>query len=146
MLLPVIHPLTNHSASAIRVVCPILIDLGGPDRGASCAKPSNLFHYIIVRKDIPIGAQLAQACHAAGESPGPKPEPGCTVVVLHAENEKHLNHICWQLTGAGLDYGEVVECPDDEEWPDQLMAIGLAPTTDRAAVKRVLSSLPLARF
>jgi peptidyl-tRNA hydrolase len=129
--------------------CVITIDLNGSPASEStplfCTKASELYHYVVVRRDLPLGDQLAQACHAAGESPGPKPEPGCTMVVLHAADEQHLHIIRARLDKAGLPYGTVIECPDDEDYPSQLMAIGLAPTTDRASVKKVLSSLPLAR-
>jgi hypothetical protein len=56
-----------------------------------------------------------------------------------------LKLIAKRLDKAGLPYGTVVECDDDDEYPGQLMSIGLAPTTDRASVKKVLSSIPLAR-
>lgn len=115
------------------------------ETAALCAKPSKLYHYVVVRKDLTHGEQLAQACHAAGESPGPKPEPGCTMVVLHAADEHHLRLIAARLDKAGVTYGEVVECPDDDKYPSQLMAIGCAPTEDRAMMKKVLSSIPLAR-
>lgn len=144
------YPLTNTAwRSTFDLRC---IDLNGSDRASfeanlpvACTKPSNLHHYIIVRRDLPVGAQLAQACHAAGESPGPRPAPGTTVVVLHAADEHHLRLIQDRLLKAGLAFGTVIECDDDEDYPGQLMSIGLAPVTDRSAVRKVLSSLPLAK-
>ena len=135
--------MTNYEMWAIRRVC--LIDPLALERGASCAKPSNLHHYIIVRADIPFGSQLAQSAHAAAESPGPKPEPGCHAYVLHAKNEEHLQEIAVKCVNAGLAYHAVVECPDDEDWPGQWMAIGLAPIESKSLAKKVLSSLPLAK-
>lgn len=67
------------------------------------------------------------------------------MVVLHAADEHHLRLIAMRLSKAGIPFGQVVECPDDDKYPSQLMAIGCAPTTDRALMKRALSSLPLAR-
>jgi hypothetical protein len=106
---------------------------------------SELFHYVVVRKDIPPGAQLAQSVHAAGESATPRPEPGTTAVVLHAADEIHLSFIRARLDKAELEYYCVFESEDDKHFPGQLMSIGLAPTTDRDAVRKVLSSLPLAK-
>lgn len=138
--------LTNSQGKVTISSCLFLIDLNGSTAFEnSCAKPSKLFHYVVVRRDITLGEQLAQACHAAGESPGPKPEPGCTMVVLHAADEHHLHLIAARLDKAGIPYGRVTECPDDDKYPSQLMAIGCAPTEDRSLMKRALSSLPLAR-
>jgi hypothetical protein len=127
--------------------CPI--DLHGLDRNEilppSCVKMSEQIHYVVVRKDLPSGDQLANCAHAAGESSDPKPEPGTTAVVLHAVDEQHLMIIRDRLIRSGLKHHCVIECPDDEDYPSQLMSIGLCPTTDRAAVKKVLSSLPLAK-
>lgn len=126
------------------------IDLNGQTASQNihplvCTKTSELYHYVIVRKDLPLGDQLAQAVHAAGESSDPKPEPGCTAVVLHAVDETHLRIIQSRLDKHGLKYHCIVECADDVDYPSQLMAIGLSPTVDRAKIKRALSSLPLAR-
>lgn len=67
------------------------------------------------------------------------------MVVLHAADEHHLRLVAARLDKAGIPYGCVVECPDDDKYPSQLMAIGCAPTVDRAMMRKVLSSLPLAR-
>ena len=127
----------------------LCIDLNGKTASnilpPSCVKMSALVHYVVVRKDLPLGDQLAQSVHAAGESSDPKPEPGTTAVVLHALDEQHLLIIRDRLIRSGLKHHCVTECPDDEDYPSQLMSIGLAPTTDRAAVRKVLSSLPLAK-
>lgn len=104
-----------------------------------------LTHYVVVRKDIPPGAQLAQSVHAAGESPGPKPVPGTTAVVLHAADEKHLSIVKARLDKAGISAHCVYESDDDKHFPGQMMSIGVEPTSDRDSVKRILSSLPLAK-
>jgi len=104
-----------------------------------------LFHYVVVRKDIPPGAQLAQAVHAAAESATPRPEPGTTAVVLHAVDETHLKIVKARLDKAELDHYLVFESDDDKHYPGQMMSIGLTPTTDREAIRKVLSSLPLAK-
>lgn len=104
-----------------------------------------LYHYVIVRRDLPLGDQLAQTTHAAGESANPKPEPGCRAVVLHAADERHLEIVRQRLDKAGLRHHCVVESPDDEDYANQMMAIGLEPTSDKIGVGKVLSSLPLAK-
>ena len=92
-----------------------------------------------MRSDIPIGQQVAQVVHAAGESSDPRPCPGSIAVALHARDEDHLLEIAAALDRAGIRHCHVVE--DD----GRLMAIGVNPTRDRAAVRKVLSSLPLVR-
>jgi hypothetical protein len=47
------------------------------------------------------------------------------------------------LALAQLDHKLIVE--NDGPWADQAMAIGVKPTTDRAAVRKVVSALPLVR-
>jgi hypothetical protein len=115
------------------------------DRQCSPASPGTLYHYIIVRADLPHGSQVAQTVHAAGESALPRPVPGTIAVALHARDLGHLRDLAAQLRAASLAHAEVVECADDPRWPGELMAIGLHPTTDRAAVRKVLSSLALVR-
>lgn len=100
-------------------------------------------HHVIVRADLPIGSQVAQTVHAAGESAAPKPEPGAIAVALHAKNEDHLLGIAAALDRAGIGHHQVFE--GDGPYAGQLMAIGVYPTRDRAAVRKVLSSLPLVR-
>ena len=111
------------------------IDLNG--------KTAPLVHHVIVRADLPIGSQVAQSIHAAAESAVPKPEPGCIAIALHARNEDHLLQLSAALDARGINHHQVIE--GDGEYIGQLMAIGVYPTRDRDAVKKVLSSLPLVR-
>jgi hypothetical protein len=97
-----------------------------------------------VRADLPIGSQVAQAVHAAGESASPPPEPGCRAVALHARDEAHLLEIAARLDAIGVLNHHVVEGYDDPRC-GQLMAIGVHPTRDRAAVRKAVSDLPLVR-
>lgn len=105
---------------------------------------ARLRHYVVVRRDLPPGAQLAQTIHAAGESASPRPEPGCRAVALHAADEQHLKIVKQRLDKSGLSHYCVYES-EDSDYPNQLMAIGLAPTADREGVRKVLGSLPLAK-
>lgn len=106
------------------------------------AKPSYLTHYCIVRADIPHGAQAAQLIHAAGESsPGNLPE-STYAIALSAKDEPELRAVAAKLTEAGFPLTLAIE--SDEPYTGQAMAIGIAPT-DRGALKKYLSSLPLLR-
>lgn len=106
---------------------------------------ADLVHYVVVRKDIPPGAQLAQSVHAAGESAEPLPTPGTVAVVLHAADEQHLAIVKARLDKAQLRAHCVYEAEDDKHFPGQLMSIGVNPSSDRTAIKKVLGSLPLAK-
>jgi hypothetical protein len=94
-------------------------------------------HLCVVRADISLGQQFAQLLHAAGESAGgPLPEE-TIAVALHARDEAHLRAIAAQLAEAGIAHQLIIECDG------QAQAIGCVPTTDRAALRRVTSMLPL---
>lgn len=96
-------------------------------------------HYVIVRADLTHGQQVTQTVHAAGESSPGGLKPGTLAVALHARDEAHLRQLAAGLTARGIAHHVVEEC--DGEW----MAIGVAPTTDRKLVGKVVSSLPLVR-
>lgn len=113
--------------------------------GARIVSNTPLTHHIVVRRDLPVGTQMANVAHAAGESADPRPLPGTTAVVLHVADAQHLQLVTQRLDKVGLRYHCVYESNDDANYPGQLMSIGLAPVTDRDAVRKVLSSLPLAK-
>lgn len=99
-------------------------------------------HYVIVRADLPAGSVAAQAVHAAGESAAlgstnDRPVPGTVAIVLAAPNQDALLGIEALLTRHSIPHHLVRECDGEA------MSIGCAPTRNRAAIKRVLSSLPL---
>lgn len=102
-------------------------------------------HYVIVRADLPHGSQVAQVVHAAAESADPRPPPGSIAVALHARDEAHLSAIAATLLAADIRHHGVYESADDAKYPGQLMSIGVMPTRNREAVRRVLSSLPLVK-
>lgn len=122
--------------------CTFPIDLNGKT-AASQATP--LCHYVIVRADLPLGSQVAQTIHAAGESASPRPKPGCFAVALHAKDEGHLKDLAQRLFDAGIEHHCVFESDDDLKYPGQMMAIGLYPSHNRDGIRKVLSSLPLAK-
>lgn len=115
------------------------IDLNGQP---AAQKAKILYHYTVVRADLPPGLQMAQVIHAAGESASPRPMPGTHAVALHARDEQHLAELAQRLYDAGIEHHCVFEADDDPQYPGQMMAIGLYPTRDKDKVKKVLSSLP----
>lgn len=105
----------------------------------NCSKHLDTAHYCIIRADLTLGQQLAQSIHAAGESAPQGTIPGTIAIALHARDEKHLTEIAASLAEAGISHHIIEECDGEK------MAIGCAPTTDRALMRKVLSRLPLAR-
>ena len=79
--------------------------------------------------------------HAAGDSsPGRLPS-GTRAVVLACDGEPALALVEERLRVAGLAHVAIRE--PDAPWSGALMAIGLHPTVERAAVRRALGRLPL---
>lgn len=68
---------------------------------------------------------------------------GTIAVVLHVPTENTLRDIARALGDRSLTHKLVVET--DGEYAGQAMAIGVQPTTDRAAIRKVVSALPLVR-
>lgn len=102
-----------------------------------------LYHYVIVRADLPHGVQVAQTVHAAGEScEGPLPS-GTFAIALSARNESHLEDIVGRLWEAEIPHTVITE--PDAPYDGQIMAVGIWPTTDRDRIRKVVSSLPLVR-
>lgn len=85
----------------------------------------------------------AQIVHAAGESISSAHPPHTHVVVLAVENEAQLLSIAKRLDAAGIEHKVIREV--DEPYTGQHTAIGVFPVTDRSAVRKITSSLPLLR-
>lgn len=105
---------------------------------------SSLIHYCVVRADLTVGQQAAQLLHASGESFAMSKtlwEENIIGVALNAKDETHLRELSDKLHAAGIQFHGIVE--QDSPYTGQLMSIGLYPTRDRDAVRKVLSSLPL---
>lgn len=107
------------------------------------ARPDDpLTHYVVVRRDLPLGILAAQVVHAAGaSSPGGLPEE-THAVVLAARDEADLLRIAERLRGAGA--GPRVIHETDPPWNGAAMALGLAPAP-RSRWRRLLSDIPLLR-
>lgn len=91
--------------------------------------------YVVVRGDLPIGLQMAQACHAAREFAlkWPEVDAGENLVVLQAQHEGHLLRLWLECdTYEGVTFRE----PD---LGDQYTAFAVT-----GGARPLLSSLPLA--
>lgn len=95
-------------------------------------------HYVIVRRDLPLGVLAAQVVHAAGESSDRVPS-GTHAVVLAVPDEHALARTASKLAEAEIPHVLIAE--PDAPWSGALMAIGLEPTTHN--LRSVLGRLPL---
>jgi hypothetical protein len=96
--------------------------------------------YTVVRGDLPHGTQVAQTAHAASEASG---YPTTIAVALMVPDEDTLRRVADALGEHSLTYRLIVE--DAGPYAGQAMALGIKPTTDRAAISRVTSALPLVK-
>jgi len=98
-------------------------------------------HYVVVRKDLPLGFQAAQIVHAAGESVTVEVPPGTNAVVLETKNESELLAVMARLQRAGVPHVPIREV--DAPYANQLTAVGITPLKDRSLVKKILGKLKL---
>lgn len=84
--------------------------------------------------------QVAQTAHAASEASG---YPPTIVVALAVPDEASLRRIAEALGRESLTYKLIEE--DYGPFAGQAMAVGISPVVDRAAVRKVVSALPLVR-
>ncbi len=88
---------------------------------------------MIIRRDLPQGAQLAQTIHAAGES-GPA-QSGTYAVALSARNEAELLKLHEKLSHYGVKHVLIRE--PDSPYNGAAMAIGIPPQS-RGSLRRYL--------
>jgi len=110
-----------------------------PIEGSSSSSPKT--HYVIVRDDLPKGVLAAHILHAAGES-GQAPA-GSIAVALAVPSEADLLRAAARLDARGIAYVLIRE--NAGPFDGQATAIGIPPTTDRSAIRRATSALPLVR-
>lgn len=108
---------------------------GPPD----AAPPSKVL-YTLVHGDLPHGTQVAQTAHAASEASG---YPPTIVVALVVPDELALRRIADALGERSLTHKLIVE--DAGPYAGQAMALGIEPSADRTAIRKVVSALPLVR-
>lgn len=82
-----------------------------------------LYHYVIVRADLPFGVILAQTVHAAGES-GPAIS-GTYAVVLSVPDESALLALSNRLTEANVFHHLIRE--PDAPYNGAAMTLGVPP-------------------
>ena len=100
-----------------------------------------VYHYVVVRADLPLGVQLAQTIHAAGESSTGNLPPDTHAVALHARDIHELHRTHQDLVRAGIP--SVLICEPDAPHNGDAVAIGVKPC-GRDLVRPVLRGLPLA--
>lgn len=100
--------------------------------------------YIVVRADLPIGAQMAQSCHALRQFTEEHPEHDKSwfknsnyIAVLHAEDENHLNKLIITCVKKEILFS-VFEEPF---FDNQITAIAVQPGSYG---RKICSSLPIA--
>lgn len=95
--------------------------------------------YVVVRRDLPPGLQLAQACHAVrefvDEHPGAEEKIGENLVALNVADELAL----WRLTERVREQGVPVTLFREPDLGGALTAAAMG-----SAAQKLLSSLPLA--
>lgn len=96
--------------------------------------------YTLVRADLPHGTQVAQVAHAASEASG---YPPTIVVALAVPDETTLRKVAEALGRESLTYQLIVE--DAGPFAGEATAIGICPSTNRAAIRKVTSALPLVK-
>lgn len=104
-----------------------------------------LTHYIIVRRDLPLGVLAAMVTHAAGES-APLYQDAydgrfrhARAVVLEAKSELVLDRIATTLQKAEVQCVEIWE--NAGPYAEQLMAIGLVPVEGKLDILSELQTL-----
>lgn len=100
-----------------------------------------LTHYIIVRRDLPLGVMAAMVTHAAGESGALYQNPedgrfrGATAVVLEVKDERGLAKTRDLLVYEGIPHILIEE--SHGPYTGQWMAIGIVPC-ERVLVSELL--------
>lgn len=102
-----------------------------------------LYHYVIVRADLPKGVMVAQTIHAAGESAVVPVPDGTYAVALEVPDEVSLLRLADRLDGADINYRLIVE--NDGPFAHQAMAIGIVPRRDRETLRPFTGELPLVK-
>ena len=110
-----------------------------PSSSSSSSSPKT--HFVVVRDDPPKGVLAANVLHAAGES-GPAP-PGSIAVALAVSSEADLLRVAARLDALQIAYVMIRE--DAGPYAGQMMAIGIPPVTDRAAIRKATSDLRLVK-
>ena len=107
-----------------------------PLSAAPIAAIGTFYHYVIVRRDLPLGVQAAMLVHAAGES-GPS-SSGTNAVVLTTADEASLLSLDLKLRH--IPHTLIRE--PDLPYHGEAMAIGCL-VSDRTEIRKFTAQLPL---
>jgi hypothetical protein len=103
------------------------------------------YHYIVVRKDLPVEVQMINVGHAAGESIIEAPIPATTrLVLLHAENENSLLEL--ETTVKAKGYHCVLIREPDAPYNNAAMSLGLAPSIKRNQLRKLFYHFQALKF
>ena len=103
-------------------------------------KEKTVYHYILIRKDLPASVQMVNAVHAAGESIIDAPIPSTTrAVLLGVDNEEMLLSYFEKLKTKNIHYVLIRE--PDEPYNGAAMAIGIAPSDRRNMLRKLFHHL-----
>jgi hypothetical protein len=103
-----------------------------------------LYHYILVREDLPYPVQMVNVAHAAGESIIDAPIPSTTIaVILHVKDEAHLFEYADLIKNK--DFPHVIIREPDEPYNNAAMSIGLQPNDRRNALRKLFYHLNLVK-
>lgn len=100
-----------------------------------------VYHYVIVRPNLPTGVLAAQVIHAAGESAEERVQNGTHAVALVAKSPGHLGEIESKLIRLDIPHRAIRE--PDPPWNNELMAIGIRPMVQTSKLRRITRGLRL---
>jgi hypothetical protein len=109
----------------------------------SLADSKILYHYILVRQDLPFSVQMVNVAHAAGESITTPIPSNTRAVLLHVKDEAQLLDCARLIEKKGLTHVLVRE--PDEPFNNSAMAIGLEPSNRRNMLRRLFYNLELVK-
>ena len=99
-----------------------------------------MIHYVVTRRDLPLGVLGAMLIHAAGESSPGNLTEGTYAIALAVPDEAALIKLLLRLQRQGLHVTPIHE--PDSPFNGQLMSIGIRPAP-RSEIARYLSDVPL---
>lgn len=110
--------------------------------GENSASP--LHSYLLIRKDMPLEAQMAQCAHAAQEAAflmGGAPQEAIHIVILECPDERELLLAADRLERKGLEPSLFYE----PHWPKGHSSLYLRPQRRNARLKKTMATYKLWR-
>lgn len=104
------------------------------------------YHYIVVRRDLPLEKQLVHVAHAAGESVVVAPlSPSTRVALFHAADEQELLAQADKVRAAGFRV-TIIHEPEGPECGRGNVSFGVEPSDRHNKLRKLFHHLPLATF